>query len=132
MPAVNTDLEATKISIVARPLIHRVDERTTVRATRRKACRPSEALRPAKPTRSPRTSIPRRSTTPQIKRRPTPPDLFGMAATLPSVADRTNRSGGGGLPRWSAEGRSGLLVRHEEPLQIAVLDIRLHTLHLVT
>src|SRR5688572_271518 len=24
-----------------------------------------------------------------------------MAATLPSVADRTNRSGGGGLPQWS-------------------------------
>src|SRR5688572_23924738 len=58
MPAVNTDLEATKLSVVARPLIHRVDERTTVRATRRKACRPSEVLRPAKHLRSPRTATP--------------------------------------------------------------------------
>src|SRR5688572_11283783 len=104
MPAVNTDLEATKLSVVARPLIHRVDERTTVRATRRKARRPSEALRPAKNSRSPRTETPRRSTTTQIKRRPTSPDLCVLAATLLFVADRTHRSGGGGLPQWSHSG----------------------------
>jgi len=69
------------------------------------ACRPSEALRPAKPPRSPPHRNYRRFTTNQIKRRPTPPDLFGMAATLPFGADRTNRSGGGGLPSWSNRGK---------------------------
>ena len=69
------------------------------------ACRPSEALRSAKILRLPRTESPDAPRHPQIKRGPTPPDLFGMAATLPFVADRTNRSGGGGLPFWSKNER---------------------------